>query len=252
LKRAFLLLSVIILSLASSCRQFVPLEIEPVLTPVAPTMTPDTCSAEYLSDEMDAIRSGLAEFHEMAYIADNSRADDLISPVMKLEEIRTGLSELSLPPCLGNLKRSYLDYTGMVIRYLSSRMNDPRSDDYKVDQKNSQNLWMAVEAEYEKAVLTVQAEFIPLTGRDDTFNLPSYTGIMAVNDGEQSVNIRSDGNLNSSVIGRLEPGMQALVVGKNKESDWIRVNLMGLYGWVYIDTVELSVPLDEVPFSEIY
>ncbi len=252
LKRVIVSILLISLVLTGSCSHLSPLETDPIVTPAAPTMTPDPCSQENLSGEMESIRSGLGEFHEMTYIADNSRAEDLISPVMKLEEIRTDLSDLELPNCLSNLKRTYLDYTAMVIRYLSSRMNDPRSDEYKVDQQNSQTLWSAVESEYEKAILTVQEEFIPLTGKDKAFQEPEYTGIIAENDGFTSANVRSDADINSPVIGRLEPGMQALVIGKNKDSNWIRINLAGLHGWVYIDTVALSVSVDEVPFSEIY
>lgn len=229
---------------------FYPADNRPVVTPIAPTMTPDPCGPESLSDEIKTIREGLIEFQEVTFIANNSRSEDLIYPVMKLEEIRTRISTLSTPPCVGKFKQSYMDYTSVVIRYLSSRMNDPRSDEYEVDQLNSQTLWQVVEKEYEQAVLSARLEFQALSSIESAFQQAAETGIIAMNDGSKSVNIRAEADLDSPIVGRLEPGMQALVLGKNETSDWVRVNLSGIYGWVFIETVEISTDLEEIPVSD--
>jgi hypothetical protein len=41
--------------------------------------------------------------------------------------------------------------------------------------------------------------------------------------------------------------MRGLVLGKNETGDWIRINLKGIIGWVYIETIELSEDLDLIP-----
>jgi len=247
LKRAFFILLVLSIGIFSSCQYLASIDLEPVNTPLAPTMTPDLCSAENLSEEMEIIRSGFAEFQELTHIADNSRAEDLIEPVLKLEEIRTRITSLKLPGCLKKLQTTFSEYSAIVIRYLTTRMQDPRSDEYEVDQQNSQTLWQAVEDEYEKAVLTVQMEFIPITGSGDAFDVEITTVVLAINDGTQSVNIRSGDDLDSLIVGRLEPGMQARVVGKNQSGEWLRINLSTVNGWVYVEMVEISGDLAEIP-----
>lgn len=247
LKRALNAFMVLLIGIFSSCQYLSPIDLEPVNTPLAPTMTPDPCSAENLSDEMAIIRSGFAEFQELIHIADNSRAENLIDPILKLEEIRTRITSLNLPGCLKELKTTFSEYSAVVIRYLTSRMQDPRSDEYKVDQQNSQTLWQAVEDEYEKAVLTVEMEFIPITGSTDAFDIEITSVVLAINDGSQSVNIRTGDGLDYAIVGRLEPGMQARVVGKNQAEEWLRINLPTVNGWVYLEMVEISGDLSEIP-----
>lgn len=247
LKRAFNVLLVLLIGIFSSCQYLSPVDLEPVNTPLAPTMTPDPCSAENLSDEMEIIRSGFSEFQEITHIADNSRAENLTEPVLKLEEVRTRITSLDLPVCLMKLQTTFSEYSAVVIRYLTARMQDPRSDEYKVDQQNSQTLWQAVEDEYEKAVLTVEMEFIPITGSANAFDVEITTVVLAINDGTQSVNIRTGDNLDSAIVGRLEPGMQARVVGKNQAGEWLRINLLTVSGWVYFEMVEISGDLSEIP-----
>lgn len=228
-----------------------PEEYEPVFTPVAPTMTADPCSADYISDDLEIIRSNLAEFHEIRLFADNSPTNSLANPLLQLQEIRTRLTNLSTPGCMGTFRQAYMYYTGEVIRYLTERMNNPRSSDFRIDQQNSLALWQIVDEEYQKIALTVQQEFIPLTGRDDGYDEELESGIAAENDGNISVNIRSSTSLTSSIVGRMEPGMRALVLGKNEAGDWIYINLKGIVGWVYIETVELSENLDQISVFDI-
>ena len=250
MKRAIIPLICLVILVASSCEAFYPIEITPVVTPLPPTMTPDPCGPESLSDKMMIINQSLTEFQEVVFIADNSRVQDLISPLMKLEEIRIRLSTLSTPSCLAKFKQSYLDYTAVVIRYLSSRMNDSKSDDYEIDQQNSQTLWQVVELEYEKAILDARLDFQTLTSSDSAFAQAAEIGVMARNDGTRSVNVRAQADLDASIVGSLEPGMQALVIARNEAGDWVRINLMGIYGWVFTKTIDLSAKLDEIPVTD--
>jgi uncharacterized protein YgiM (DUF1202 family) len=125
-------------------------------------------------------------------------------------------------------------YTAEVIRYLTTMINDPRSIDFGIDKLYSIALWQIVEEGYQKITLNVQQEFISLTGRDDGYEEELESGITTLNDGNLSVNIRSSANSKSSIIGRLEPGMRALVLEKNEASDWIHINLKGIVTWVFL------------------
>jgi len=249
MKLAKLLILLILIFGIAGCDTFVQEEYVPVFTPLAPTMTADPCSADNISEDLETIRSNLVEFHEIRLFADNSRADYLSTPLEQLQEIRTRLTNLPTPGCMGTFRQAYMYYTGEVIRYLTERMNNPRSSDYKIGQENTLALWEIVDEEYQKLALTVQPMFIPLTGQVQDFDKELETGITAINDGSQSVNIRSSAALNSSIIGRLEPGMRGLVLGKNEAGDWIQINLKGIIGWVFIDTVELSEEIEQIPIS---
>jgi len=246
LKRAFFILLVLLIGIFSSCQYLAPIDLDPVNTPLAPTMTPDPCNSENLSDEMEVIRSSFTEFQELTFIANNSRPEDLIEPVLRLEEIRTRIINLPLPGCLRKLQAKFSEYSGSVISYLSERMKDPKSDAYLIEQKNSETLWQAVEDEYEKAILTVTNQFIPITGSGNAFAEKSNF-VLAFNDGTKSVNIRVNDDLDSAVIGQLDPGMQALVVGKNDDASWLRINMPGVYGWVFFEMVELTGSLEDIP-----
>lgn len=140
MKQAKLFTLLIILIGAVGCDSFIPEEYEPVFTPLAPTMTIDPCSPENISDDLEIIRSNLAEFHEIRLFADNSPTNYLANPLLQLQEIRTQLTNMPTPGCMGSFRQAYMYYTGEVIRYLTERMNNPRSSDYKTDQQNSQAL----------------------------------------------------------------------------------------------------------------
>jgi hypothetical protein len=244
LKQTRILTILIVLFGAAACEIFIPEEYEPVYTPVAPTMTIDPCSPVNISEDLETIRFSLTEFQEITLIANKSRVEYVANALVQLQEIRTRLTNLPTPGCMGNFRQAYMYYTGEVIRYLTARINDPRSSDLIIDQQNSIALWQIVEEEYQKIALTVQQEFIPLTGRIDGFEEELKTGITALNDGNLSVNIRSSANIKSSIIGRLEPGRRALVLERNEAGDWIQINLKGIIGWVYFETVELIDSLD--------
>ena len=247
MKQVKLFSLLIILISAVACDSFITDEYEPIFTPVAPTMTTDPCSPENISDDLEIIRSNLAEFHEIALIADNSRTNYISYSLLQLQEIRTKLTNLFTPGCMGKLRQAYMNYTGEVIRYLTERLNNPYSNDYRISQQNSLAFWQIVDEEYQKLALTIPQGFIPLTGLIKNYDEGLETRITAENDGKQSVNIRLSGNLNSGIIGQLEPGMHGLVLGKNETGDWIRINLKGIIGWVYIETIELSEDLDLIP-----
>ena len=184
LKRAFNVVLVLLIGIFSSCQYLSPIDLEPVNTPLAPTMTPDPCSAENLSDEMEIIRSGFSEFQEITHIADNSRAENLTEPVLKLEEVRR--DHLTGPACLPDeTSNHFSEYSAVVIRYLTARMQDPRSDEYKVDQQNSQRYGRPLKTSTKKAVLIVEMEFIPITGSANAFDVEITTVVLAINDGTQ-------------------------------------------------------------------
>lgn len=159
MKKAIVVLLFTFVLNSAACGLFAPMEIEPVFTPLSPTMTPDLCVPEILGDEMETIRADLIEFREATLLADDARNDEVADALEQLEEIRVRLLGLATPPCLAPFKQSYKDYTAMVTRYLESRVENPYKDDYKEDQRASEMLWQVVVKEYERALFTVGLEY---------------------------------------------------------------------------------------------
>ncbi len=69
---------------------------------------------------------------------------------------------------------------------------------------------------------------------------------IAVNEGNNSINVRELPDLNAKVVSTLEPGVQAIVIGRTETGDWIRVNILGTYGWISKDMVVLNVEPEKV------
>jgi len=44
--------------------------------------------------------------------------------------------------------------------------------------------------------------------------------------------------------------MQAPALGRTEAGDWIQVNLEGVLGWVFAETVTINVPIENLPVVE--
>jgi SH3-like domain-containing protein len=67
------------------------------------------------------------------------------------------------------------------------------------------------------------------------------------NAGVQAVNIRKDADINSAIIGSMQPGEVITGYGKEPTGRWILVRIKTAYGWISADKVELNPPLMSIP-----
>ncbi len=122
MKYSLVVLGIILLSLGS-CSGLLSTQEMPVYTPLPPTMTPDPCGPESINDEVEMIRGLLGEFQEVAYVSSNTPRESLITPIIRLEEIRHELNSLIVPYCMQDLKSGYSNYTASLLRYYTNLMN---------------------------------------------------------------------------------------------------------------------------------
>jgi len=218
----------------------------PIYTSLPPTMTPDPCGPETISDEIEMIKSSLNEFQEVAFIASNTPVELLITPVMRLQEIHQNLNSLAVPGCMQKLKQATYNYTASIVMYYSKLMNKKTAKEAEADFKNSKILWPLLETEYEKVVREGRLEFQPLTSYENV--LIPETGLKAIafNEGDQTINVRETPDLNGKILTLLENGVQAIALGRTEKGDWLRVSVEGINGWVNSDMVKLNVDINDV------
>jgi hypothetical protein len=64
--------------------------------------------------------------------------------------------------------------------------------------------------------------------------------------------VRSAPDTNASILAGIRPGVQVKVLGANAARDWVKVALDdGTLGWVFVELVTLSVPIDSLPVVEL-
>ena len=245
MKKAAVIIGLVVISV-SSCTSFFPVQEPPIYTPLPPTMTPDPCGPESISAEIEMIRGSLNEFQEVAFIAANTPRESLISPVMRLEEIRQHLISLVVSECVQDLKQGYSDYTASLLRYFSKVMNKSAAKDADIDMQNSQTLWKIVDKEYEKVITNARLEYKPLKSTESVLIKEAGFGAIAINDGKKSVVVRVQPDLHAKIVSSLEPGVKAMVVGRTEKGDWIFVNVLEIYGWIDSEMVTLNVDIEKV------
>ena len=215
-----------------------------------PTATPDPCAPENLLQEVEKVQDVVNAFQDVAYVANFTPQTELILPILQLQEIRRELQKLEVPACEDAIKTSSINYMNATINYLAFFMGGESQENVDAGIQNSQVLWQVVVSEFSK--LLSSAGLIEQALPDISNPVPSVTdsGIFITNEGAQGVNIRGLPNLTSEVLASLEPGMQAIGIARNEAGDWIQINLDGVIGWVFAETVTASAPVENLPVFE--
>lgn len=248
-----LLLSVILALLFTSCS--VLSAAKPTATAVPlPTATPepDPCSKDNILAEAEKIQMAINEFREVADIANSTDVNFLFIPILRLEELRYEAIKTEVPECLNGFKSASVNYTSSVVNYLIVFMNvqDPQSEDLNAAIQNSQTQWQILLSEFNKvlAIAEIEPQVAP-----DISNLeptPTFVVATATNEGSQAVNVRTNPDLNASVIASMENGNSADVIGRNADGDWLQVTINDTTGWIFTEMVVVSVPVDQLQVIE--
>lgn len=240
--------------LLSSCSVFAVQDA--TATPVPPTSMPtptlDPCSPEIVTTHIEEIQALVNGFQStMAFANSILNPDLVVDPILKLQEIQLDVRLLDAPECLLPLKQTILDYMDSVIIYLVFYLNqNTTQEEFDILVESSNQRWNLVATEFNKAlqIAGIEPQEVPELGQV----LPESegTGAMVQNEGTQNVNVRAAPDLTAEKVTELEPGAQAFVFGRNDGGDWIRVEHNGVLGWVFAETVTVSVAVDDLPVIE--
>jgi len=224
-----------------------PTQITP--TPM-PTATPDPCAAENLLGEVEKVQDLVNEFQDIAYVANFTQQTELIVPIMEMQAVRRDLQKLEVPVCEEAIKTASLNYMNSTINYLAFFMGGETKENVDAGIQNSQVLWQTVLGEFNK--LLTSAGLVSDELPDVGITAPSTTegSVIVGNESTQRVNVRSQPDLDADIISHLEPGMQAIGLSRNEPGDWLLINLDGVIGWVFTETVTTSADIEELLISE--
>jgi len=246
MKKAALLMGMALISAA--CTVLTAARPTPTAT-AEPSATPDPCSVENILGEVEKVQELVNEFQDIAYIANFTPKAQLIDPLLKLQGVHSELQNLAVPPCQEALKDAALDYMGAVINYLAFFMGDVPTEQVNAGIQNSQALWQALVAEFNKVFSIAGVEPLELPGLSQAAPAITAAAVLVSNNGSQSVNVRARADINAAIVGTIDPGMTALGIGRTAAGDWLQVNLNGTLGWVSADAVSVNTPVIDIPIT---
>ncbi len=252
MKKAIILISIaaMFISSCSIIEKFTPADPTQIPPTPMPTATPNPCAAENLMEEVEKVQYLVNAFQDIAYVANFTPQTELVSPIMEMQAVRRDLQKLDVPVCEEAIKTASLNYMNSTINYLAFFMGGETEENVDAGIQNSQVLWQVVLGEFSKLLTSagLASEELPDIGK----TMPPTTdgSVLVGNDGSQSVNVRSEPDLNADILSQLEPGMQAIGLARNESGDWLQINLDGVIGWVSTEMVTTSTIIDELPISE--
>ena len=222
----------------------------PIEVVLEATPTPDPCAPENLLEEVEKVQNLVNKFQDLAYLANFTPQTELIVPIMEMQAVRRELQQLEVPACEEAIKTASLNYMNATINYLAFFMGGESQENIDAGIQNSQVLWQGVLNEF--STLLGSAGLIEEEVPDISSSVPSPTdsGIFITNEGFNGVNVRGLPDLDGEIIASLETGMQAIGIARNEAGDWIQINLDGVIGWVFAETVTANEPLEDLPVFE--
>lgn len=252
MKKTMILISIaaLFISSCSVIENFMAVDPTPISPTPMPTATLDPCASENLLDEVEKVQDLVNEFQDIAYVANFTQQTELIVPIMEMQAVRRDLQKLDVPVCEEAIKATSLSYMNSTINYLAFFMGGETKENVDAGIQNSQVLWQVVLEEFNKLLTSagLVSEEIPDIGITAP---PSTEGSVIVgNEGGQRVNVRSQPDIDADIISHLEPGMQAIGLSRNEPGDWLLINMDGVIGWVFTETVTASAAIEELPISD--
>ncbi len=242
----------------SACWQ--PLDATNVPAVATVTATLDSCSAQNMQETIKLINNPMRVFDDYAVLGSNTPQAKLVQVIAPMQEIRRTLEDVSVPACLIDLKKISLIYTGFAIQTLIAFQSNLSADILNEGVQKSRQAHNAYFLEVARLLgltitppptanptvvsalpsATLQAEAIAET---PTPAVPFSVVATVTNTGLSPLNLRSAASLTSEVVGVLEPGQSASVLGKNSNGEWILIELPGQpaqKAWVYSTLVSFS------------
>ena len=123
------------------------------------------CSAENMVLEARQVGDLVHEFEDVKFIAIYTNKEQLVSPILKMQEIRYEVEDLDLPVCLDGLKKASVNYMNSVIIYMTHHMAGMDAASVKAEFNASEDLLAIYKEEYAKVtgMEYIQPTSIPAT-----------------------------------------------------------------------------------------
>lgn len=87
-----------------------------------PSLRDDTCSTENIAAQAREVGRLVHHFEDVKFVAILTNREQLVGPILKLQDLRYETEALDLPDCITPLEKASIDYMNSVIVYLSHHM----------------------------------------------------------------------------------------------------------------------------------
>ena len=229
---------------------------EPALPPTA-TLEVDLCAPENLQAEVEKVHKLMREFDDASLLASNTPIEQLNPSIADLQRIRRDAEDQPIPSCMATLKQYQLAHMNTVIStmlfMLSFQGTDAETealnqgialarqqhDQYVLELANALGLTVVAAPTAVSADETPQADVTP-----------APAPLVITNPGPAPVNMRDQADLNAGILGILDIGASAVVLGRTTDALWYQVEFPGQPGqiaWVSASLVQISDTTVELP-----
>lgn len=223
---------------------------------------PVDCSNKQLPTEYAVFIRLLREFDDGVTLAINVSRDQVAAHVEKLQGVRREVEAIQTPDCLLPFKMALLTYMNQTVDLLVAFTGGVSPNLVLQGLESTQPLRAALEAEIGSLTGQTPTPYptpfqfeslvsIPVTGIASPTSSLGY-GLATVTHGE-GVNLREGPGVNFAFRVVLQPGMQAIVLGKSADEQWILVESIDLnaIGWVFVPLITIETSIQELPIVEI-
>ncbi len=217
------------------------------------TATPDPCASENVLAAATQVNDLMPEFDDGADLASHLAANQLVSVIPSLQEVRRRAEDQQTPGCLSALKTLQVAYMNTVIDTLLSFVSGATSDQLVQGIARAR----LQHEDYNRELARVLgATYVPpatqpaVTAPPATATLPGPSATPSAwvtNPGTGPVNIRAQPRSDADLLGTLNSGLSMVAVGRSADGQWIQVaDSLGNTGWVYAAIVSV-VGLQTLP-----
>lgn len=217
------------------------------------------CAPQHLPEDYHRLGLALREFDDVLSLAISVPREMVVEQVEQLQRVRREVEAAQVPACLEAYKGSLVRYMNRVVDLLVAFLAGVSPNQISEALLNTSEMRQAIFAEITLltgvsptpyptplpfASQTPEAGIgIPVTGAPET------AAVAFVNHPE-GVNLREGPGVNYTFQVVVPSGSQLPVLGVDASLQWLKVQVNGGEGWVFLPLVELNVPAESLPVVE--
>jgi len=109
---------------------------------------PDPCSSENIAEQARHVGEMVHHFEDIKFVAIHTNKEQLVAPILQMQEIRYDVVDLELPYCMDNLEKASINYMNSVIIYMTHHMAGMDSESVRFEFLTSEELLNIYKEEY--------------------------------------------------------------------------------------------------------
>jgi len=252
------LLSALCVSACSAFANFgadpTPIPATPTPVKLTPTPTPDPCAPENLKQDLQILVDQINIYRDTAMVAGIADQTMMVIPILELQANSRAVENLEVPECQKKIKDAAIEYMIASINVYSA-FSTAKTDEEIESVREAldsieASLWQQVL--FEVNTLLVDSGLVeePSISPSSTTETDEVFGMLVLNTSTAGINVRELPDLDSEIIAKLEPDMDAIGIARTETSEWIQINFNGVIGWVFAETITSEEELEDLPVFE--